>query len=110
MQQVNKVIKQAQGLNNVNLGLHYRKFNTMHQRIIAVHDSSHASKGKCYAQEGILIMMIDDPGMEKKYLHIENAMIRKQPDMEEYATFYTHMGPRPRESATARLTRRHWRR
>ncbi|CAJ1354418.1 unnamed protein product [Effrenium voratum] len=34
---VNKVIKQAQGPNNVNLGLQYRKFNTMHQRIIAVH-------------------------------------------------------------------------
>ena len=98
LQQVNKVIKQAQGLNNVNLGLHYRKFNTMHQRIIAVHDSSHASKGKCHAQEGILIMMIDDPGMEKKYLHIENAMIRKQPDMEEYATFYTHMGKAKRIS------------
>ena len=60
MQQVNKVIKQAQSVNNQNLGLHYRRFHSKHQRIVATHDASSATKGRCYAQEGILVLLMDD--------------------------------------------------
>lgn len=41
-------------------GLHYRKFKTPHQRIVVVHDASSASKGRTYAQEGVLVFMADD--------------------------------------------------
>ncbi|CAJ1452331.1 unnamed protein product [Effrenium voratum] len=61
VQQVNKVIKQAQSVNNQNLGLHHRRFHSKHQRIVAIHDASSATKGRDDAmQEGILVLLMDD--------------------------------------------------
>ena len=42
------------------IGLHYRHFETENLRSVCVHDASSASKGRHYAQEGILILLADD--------------------------------------------------
>ena len=47
------------------IGLIYRPFKTKHRRLVLVHDASSASKGRQYAQEGILVMLADDHFAEK---------------------------------------------
>lgn len=47
------------------IGLIYRPFKTKHRRLVLVHDASSASKGRQYAQEGILVMLADDQFAEK---------------------------------------------
>eukprot|EP00435_Cladocopium_sp_Y103_P067126 s113_g29.t1 len=42
------------------IGLHYRFFESNDQRIVCIHDASSASKGRHYAQEGILVLLADD--------------------------------------------------
>ena len=42
------------------IGLHYRQFETENLRLVCVHDASSASKGRHYAQEGVLILLADD--------------------------------------------------
>ena len=45
---------------NSEIGLHYRQFETENLRLVCVHDASSASKGRHYAQEGVLILLADD--------------------------------------------------
>ena len=40
--------------------LHYRRFQTPHQRLVCIHDASSANSGRHYAQEGILVCLADD--------------------------------------------------
>ena len=47
-------------LKQADLGIHYKKFKTDHQRLFCIHDASAASKGRNYAQEGVLVCMMDD--------------------------------------------------
>ena len=42
------------------IGLHYRQFESENLRLVCVHDASSASKGRHYAQEGVLILLADD--------------------------------------------------
>ena len=42
------------------VGLYYRCFKTPHQRLVCIHDASSASKGRNYAQEGVLVGLADD--------------------------------------------------
>ena len=42
------------------VGLYYRYFKTNHRRLVCIHDASSASKGRNYAQEGILVGLADD--------------------------------------------------
>ncbi|CAJ1430110.1 unnamed protein product, partial [Effrenium voratum] len=57
---VNAVVKKAQLQQNVDLGLYYRKFRTNRQRLACIHDASSASKDRSYAQEGVLVLLVDD--------------------------------------------------
>lgn len=54
----NSVVDKVKAYSDV--GLHYRFFGSDHQRVVCVHDASSASKGRHYAQEGILVMLADD--------------------------------------------------
>ena len=58
LKQANVVLKKAQELKD--LGIHYKKFQTDRQRLVCIHDASSAAKGRNYAQEGVLICMMDD--------------------------------------------------
>lgn len=40
--------------------LHYRYFETDHQRVVCIHDASSANNGRHYAQEGVLVFLADD--------------------------------------------------
>ena len=40
--------------------LHYRQFESNKHRLVCVHDASAANSGRHYAQEGILIFLMDD--------------------------------------------------
>ena len=42
------------------VGLRYRYFRTKHRRLVCFHDASAASKGRNYAQEGVVIALADD--------------------------------------------------
>jgi hypothetical protein len=54
----NSVVDKVKAYSDV--GLYYRFIESNHQRVVCVHDSSSASKGRHYAQEGILVMLADD--------------------------------------------------
>ena len=58
LKQANVVLKKAQEYKD--LGIHYKKFKTDQQRLVCIHDASAASKGRNYAQEGVLVCMMDD--------------------------------------------------
>ena len=57
-QMANSVVDKVKAYSDV--GLHYRFFGSDHQRVVCVHDASSASKGRHYAQEGILVMLAVD--------------------------------------------------
>ena len=58
LKQTNNVIKKAKDYKE--LGIHYRRFRTKNQRLVCIHDASSASKGRNYAQEGVLVAVADD--------------------------------------------------
>ncbi|CAL1138133.1 unnamed protein product [Cladocopium goreaui] len=69
-----KDLKQAnQILDKVNefkeTGLYYCHFKGQHQRLMCIHDASSASKGRHYAQEGVLIGLSDDAFRDKTMNH-----------------------------------------
>lgn len=58
LKQTNNVIQKAKDYKE--LGIHYRRFETKNQRLVCIHDASSASKGRNYAQEGVLVAVADD--------------------------------------------------
>ena len=58
--------------------LHYRRFQTPHQRLVCIHDASSANNGRHYAQEGILVLLADDhwrdQTMEHEVIHDEESV------------------------------------
>ena len=58
LKQTNNVIQKAKDYKE--LGIHYRRFKTKNQRLVCIHDASSASKGRNYAQEGVLVAVADD--------------------------------------------------
>ena len=58
LKQTNNVIQKAKDYKE--LGIHYRRFATKNQRLVCIHDASSASKGRNYAQEGVLVAVADD--------------------------------------------------
>eukprot|EP00435_Cladocopium_sp_Y103_P051431 s1017_g16.t1 len=58
--------------------LHYRRFQTPHQRLVCIHDASSANNGRHYAQEGILVMLADDnwrhQTMEHEVIHDDESV------------------------------------
>ena len=50
----------AKAADRINLGLRYRFLGPGKFRIQCVHDASSASKGRCYAQEGVLVMLMPE--------------------------------------------------
>ncbi|CAK9063384.1 unnamed protein product [Durusdinium trenchii] len=58
LKQANNVLMKVKEFADV--GLHYRYFRTKHRRLVCFHDASAASKGRNYAQEGVVIALADD--------------------------------------------------
>ena len=58
LKQANQVLEKVLEFKDV--GLYYRHFRTKHRRLVCIHDASSASKGRNYAQEGILVGLADD--------------------------------------------------
>lgn len=58
LKKANEVLVKAQ--QDKDLGLHYRHFQSKHQRLMLIHDASPASQGRHYAQEGVLVILADD--------------------------------------------------
>ena len=58
--------------------LHYRRFQTPHQRLVCIHDASSANNGRHYAQEGILVLLADDhwrdQTMEHEVIHDDESV------------------------------------
>ena len=64
LKQANVVLKKAKEYKD--LGIHYKQFKTDRQRLVCIHDASAASKGRNYAQEGVLVCMMDDNFVNEK--------------------------------------------
>ena len=64
LKQANVVLKKAKEYKD--LGIHYKQFKTDQQRLVCIHDASAASKGRNYAQEGVLVCMMDDNFVNQK--------------------------------------------
>eukprot|EP00435_Cladocopium_sp_Y103_P007244 s1993_g2.t1 len=44
----------------IEVGLHYRMMEAKHTRLVCIHDASSAAQGRSYAQEGLLIGIMED--------------------------------------------------
>ena len=61
LRQANQLAKKACTADKLNLGLHFRHFPPdVGLRIQCIHDASSASKGKSYAQEGMMILLMPE--------------------------------------------------
>ena len=58
LKQANEVLEKVRKFKD--LGLHYRYFEGEDLRVVCIHDASSASKGRNYAQEGLLVCLADD--------------------------------------------------
>lgn len=81
LRQANVIVKKATMKDRINLGLHYRFMNPKCKlRLQCIHDASSASKGKCYAQEGVLVVLmpeLDDEMLRLDEMTCDQAMIQK---------------------------------
>ena len=68
LKQVNAVIKRAQDEIGHGLGLHYRKLKPP-LKLACVHDSSAAGNVRHYAQEGVLVLLMEDRLTARKDEH-----------------------------------------
>ena len=59
LKQANAVVKRAQGEIGHGLGLHYRKLKPPF-KLACIHDSSAAGNVRHYAQEGVLVLLMED--------------------------------------------------
>ena len=61
LRQANQLVEKARAKDRVQLGLHYRFFGANTRfRLQCIHDASSATKGRCYAQEGIMVLMMPE--------------------------------------------------
>ncbi|CAK9084871.1 1-alkyl-2-acetylglycerophosphocholine esterase [Durusdinium trenchii] len=60
----NEVLRKV--VEHADMGLHYRFFKHKAKRLAVIHDASAASKGRSYAQEGVIICLTDDAWQDTK--------------------------------------------
>ena len=73
LKMANKVVHKARDPKCLSLGLYFRKLSG-NIRLMCVHDASSASKGRNYAQEGILVLLCEDK------LHIDDHHYKIEAD------------------------------
>lgn len=107
-----KDIKQANSIlikirDYADVGLHYRIMENPNLQLMCIHDASAASKGRSYAQEGLIIGLAED----KFYgTNMPNEVEFKdgygEGTVEEHFMFYMLQAPRRRESPTLQVMQR----
>lgn len=61
LRQADAIVKKAAAADRISLGLRVRFFEpNVKLRLQRIHDASSASKGKCYSQEGVMVMVMPE--------------------------------------------------
>ena len=106
VQQVNKVIKQAQSVNNQNLGLHYRRFHASVNAYSRYTMPHRRRRDDAMRKKESWFCLWTTFGTAEGYHHIRSARKKRQFVMVESDTYYMFMVARPNAFRIARAAQK----